>query len=68
MVRTHADRMSSRLYFYAGGKEGDTMLPDMKRILKEMKQYSTSNVKEVIDPGAQHNEAGENISLNFMNG
>lgn len=57
MVRSHACQMSSRLYFYAGGKEGEFMLPDMKRLVNEIKQNSTSKIKEVIDPDAHHNEA-----------
>ncbi|MEP7232624.1 MAG: alpha/beta hydrolase-fold protein [Ginsengibacter sp.] len=57
MVRTHAAAMSSRIFFYAGGKEGNSMLPNMERIANETRQYSRSNIKEVIDPEAQHNEA-----------
>ncbi len=69
MVRTHAAAMSSRIFFYAGGKEGNSMLPNMARITNEIRQYSRSKIKEVIDPEAQHNEQpGEIIFLNFTNG
>ena len=47
----------SRLFFYAGGKEGDSMIPDMKRIEKEIQTRSGSPIKEKIDPQAKHNEA-----------
>jgi hypothetical protein len=33
------------------------MVPDMKRIEKEIKERSSSPIKEKIDPDAQHNEA-----------
>lgn len=56
-VVSKAKYMNSRLFFYAGGKEGDSMIPDMKRIEKEIKVSSASPVKEIIDTGAKHNEA-----------
>ncbi len=46
----------SKLFFYAGGKEGDKMIPDMKRAEALIKQHSRSKVKEVIDIDAKHNE------------
>ena len=56
-VIADAKKTNSRLFFYAGGKEGDSMIPDMKRIEKEIKKRSSSPIKEMIDPNAQHNEA-----------
>jgi predicted alpha/beta superfamily hydrolase len=50
-------KINSRLFFYAGGKEGDSMIPDMKRIEKEIKKRSSSSVREKIDEDAKHNEA-----------
>lgn len=52
-----AKKINSRLFFYAGGREGDSMIPDMKRIEKEIKSVSSSPIKEVIDEDAKHNEA-----------
>jgi len=52
-----AKKVNTKLFFYAGGKEGDSMVPDMKRIEKEIKERSSSPIKEKIDPDAQHNEA-----------
>ena len=57
MVLSRAKKMNSHLFFYAGAKEGKTMLPDMKRIAAEIKKLSVSPVKEVVDPQASHNEA-----------
>ena len=56
-VIADAKKVDSRLFFYAGGKEGDSMIPDMKRIEKEIKTRSGSPIKEKIDPQAKHNEA-----------
>ena len=56
-VVSKSKKINSRLFFYAGGKEGDSMVPDMKRIEKEIKERSKSPIKELIDPDAKHNEA-----------
>lgn len=50
-------RVDSKLFFYAGGKEGETMLPDMYRIGQEIRTHSISPVKEIVDTDARHNEA-----------
>jgi len=55
-IVSKAKYINSRLFFYAGGKEGDSMIPDMKRIVKEIKVSSVSPVKEIIDTSAKHNE------------
>ena len=57
MVRSHAGSMSARLFFYTGGREGNSMVANQKRIIDEIEQSSASKVKEVVDPGGQHNEA-----------
>lgn len=56
-VLADAKKLKARLFFYAGGKEGGTMIPDMKRIEKEIKKESKSTSKQVIDKSAKHNEA-----------
>jgi predicted alpha/beta superfamily hydrolase len=56
VVISKSGKMNSKLFFYAGGKEGDAMVPDMKRIEKEIQARSKSAVKELIDPDAKHNE------------
>ena len=56
-VIKRAGKVRSKLFFYAGGKEGDSMIPDMLRIEKEIKKLSKSPIKEVIDPEGKHNEA-----------
>jgi predicted alpha/beta superfamily hydrolase len=56
-ITADAKNVNSKLFFYAGGKEGDSMIPDMKRIEKEIKERSKSAVKEIIDQNEHHNEA-----------
>lgn len=57
LVNARAKKLSSKLFFYAGGKEGESMIPDMVRIKKLIRTLSKSPVKELIDPKASHNEA-----------
>ena len=56
-VIADAKKVNSKLFFYAGGKEGDSMIPDMKRIEKEIRERSKSPVKEIVDENEHHNEA-----------
>lgn len=55
-LKTAAPKMNSRLFFYAGGQEGDRMVPDMKRI-EEINSLSKSKTTELVDQDAKHNEA-----------
>lgn len=52
-----AKKVNSRLFFYAGTQEGDTMIPYMQRIEKEIKQRSKSPVVEIIGQNEYHGEA-----------
>jgi alpha-glucosidase len=56
-VNLLSSKVNSKLFFYAGGKESDKMVPDMKRIEEEIKAISKSPVDEIIDRDAKHNEA-----------
>lgn len=46
-----------RLFFYAGGMEGETMVPDLQRMVALGKQGKPTSLVEIISPEAQHNEA-----------
>ena len=52
-----AKKMKSKLFFYAGGKESDRMIPDMKKIEADIKANSSSKIYERTDADAKHNEA-----------
>lgn len=56
-VLAAASRLDSKLFFYAGGKEGETMVPDMLKVIKEIRSKSKTPLKQMIDPDARHNEA-----------
>jgi predicted alpha/beta superfamily hydrolase len=49
----------AKVYFYAGGKEDENMLPDLNRMtsLVQSQGISQKNLSIRIDPAAQHNEA-----------
>ena len=50
-------KINSRLYFYAGGKESDSMIPNMQKIEADIKSISSSKIYERTDADAKHNEA-----------
>lgn len=52
-------KVHSRIYFYAGGKENETMVPEMLKAKKEMMEVSkpATNFVSTIDENASHNEA-----------
>lgn len=56
-VLKNSKSVKSKLFFYAGGKESETMIPDMQRIEALIRQHSPSKIKEEIDMNAKHNEA-----------
>jgi predicted alpha/beta superfamily hydrolase len=48
----------AKLYFYAGGKEGEEMLPEFNRMTKLIRsKIRAENISVRIDPEAKHNEA-----------
>lgn len=47
----------NKIYFYAGGKEGGLMIPDMEKMVKIVEQKGKSKVRIVKAPLGQHNEA-----------
>jgi len=55
-VNLLSSKVNSKLFFYAGRKESDKMVPDMKRIEGSIKAISKSPITEIIDAEAKHNE------------
>jgi predicted alpha/beta superfamily hydrolase len=55
---THAMRKDVRLYFYAGGKEHETMVPNMQRIVDTLRKrgFPAKNLRVEVNSEAQHNE------------
>jgi cyclomaltodextrinase len=58
-ARAQPPRKDARLYFYAGGKEGETMLPDMQRMIELLRAdgFPQNHLDVIVDPEAMHNEA-----------
>jgi predicted alpha/beta superfamily hydrolase len=55
----HPPPPTARLYFYAGGSESESMVPDMKRMaaLLQRAGLPARNVALQVDPVGRHNEA-----------
>jgi len=56
---SHALPKDTRLYFYAGGKEDESMVGNMERAVALVRQQglSAGNISVHVDAEAQHNEA-----------
>lgn len=46
----------SKVWFYAGGKEGESMVPDLKKIKNLFNDHSKARTLKLIDEQGQHNE------------
>jgi len=55
----HTLPADTRLCFYAGGKEGEHMVPDMRAVVATIEKtgFPQDNLRVVVDPEAHHNEA-----------
>jgi predicted alpha/beta superfamily hydrolase len=57
-----------RFYFYAGGQEGDAMVPDMDRMINIVEKKGHYETQRVVNPIAKHNEAAWRKEFaNFFN-
>lgn len=50
-------KVKGAIYFYAGGKESNTMVADMIAISSCMQKVSKANITTVVQPAGQHTEA-----------
>lgn len=55
-IKTKGKKVSSKIYFYAGKQEGETMVPDMLKAYEAMSNISKSKMQAVIRDDGQHNE------------
>lgn len=51
-----AKKVKGKIYFYAGGQESETMVPDMLHVFEQMKKYTKAKMKAVIRSEGKHNE------------
>jgi predicted alpha/beta superfamily hydrolase len=57
-----------RFYFYAGGKESETMVPDMDRMIAIIEKKGNYETRRVMMPIAKHNEqAWRTVFADFYN-
>lgn len=55
-IQAKGKKVNSKIYFYGGGAEGPTMVPDMQKAYNEMKKVSKSKMKIVVNKKGMHNE------------
>jgi predicted alpha/beta superfamily hydrolase len=55
-IRAKGKKIKSKIYFYAGKQEGESMVPDMLTVLEEMGKVSKSTMRTVIRDDGKHNE------------
>ena len=56
-IKAKGKKVKTKIYFYAGDEEGETMVPMTIRAFNEMHRVSKSQMCEVIRSGGKHNEA-----------
>jgi predicted alpha/beta superfamily hydrolase len=56
-IKSKGKLVNSKIYFYAGKQEGETMVPDMQKAFDLMGGISKSRVTTVIRDDGKHNEA-----------
>lgn len=55
-IELKGKKVYSKIYFYAGKQEGETMVPDMLKAYEAMSKISKSKMQAVIRDGGGHNE------------
>lgn len=55
-IKAKGGKVKGRIYFYAGGQEGETMVPDTKKAYGLMRDVSKSEMTTVIRDDGKHNE------------
>jgi len=55
-IKTKGAKVNSRIYFYCGEQEGETMMPDTEKAFSEMRRVSRSRMVCVIRPDGKHSE------------
>ena len=58
-IDAHPPPRDAKVYFYAGGKEGEEMVPDMQRAVATLRgqKFPSGHLDVRVVPEAQHNEA-----------
>lgn len=56
VMQRKGKKLDSKIYFYGGKLEGDSMIPDLMRAFDVMRSNSSSELKLVIRDEGEHNE------------
>jgi predicted alpha/beta superfamily hydrolase len=56
-IPSRAKNIKSRIYFYAGKQESESIVPDMLAVFELMRRHSKANMTTVIRSEGRHNEA-----------
>ncbi|HEX2630786.1 MAG TPA: alpha/beta hydrolase-fold protein [Chitinophagaceae bacterium] len=56
-IKAKGEKLKSKIYFYGGKLEGETMVPDMLKAFEGMAAVSKSKMTTVIRDEGKHNEA-----------
>ena len=55
-IRARGKQVNSKIYFYCGGKEGESMEPNMTKAFDEMRKVSKSQMACIVRPDGKHTE------------
>jgi len=56
-IKKSGKKVNSKIYFYCGAQENDTMEPDMMRAFEEMRKVSKSKMETSVRPEGKHTES-----------
>lgn len=56
-IKTQGSKVNSKIYFYCGGQEGETMQPDTEKAFAEMRKVSNSKMVCIVRPDGKHSES-----------
>jgi predicted alpha/beta superfamily hydrolase len=56
-IEKNGKKVNSKIYFYCGGQENETMQPDMMKAFEEMRSVSKSKMETSVRPEGKHTES-----------
>jgi len=56
-IETKGKKVNSKIYFYCGKQETETMVPDMEKAFEEMRKVSKSKMACIVRPDGKHAES-----------
>lgn len=57
VANANLGRAIKRFYFYAGGKESESMIPDMDKMIATIEKKGNYETRRLVNPLGKHNEA-----------